>query len=155
MAAKLTEIREALVTTVASITTSNGYSTEMVPDLIFANKEDITAPNVTPDCYPKCLIVLENEEYDYEASRRLIKQAMWDVTFVVLETEDEYEDVVTTVEQTENLIDDFEKVIRLNLQLGGLARTINIKEVYTDSGYTHPEGIVIFKVIVEYEKHLT
>ena len=143
----LAQIRAGIITVLKTLKTANGYSTQLEDAQIyesygkdFANCKD----------YPKATLWFESFEINPRPSDVHDKVAMFSVMLIDRKESGDAADY-KPYESVEAFIDDLEKALSQDHNLGGIVENVMITDAEMDSGFAHPEGIGIAAVKVEYK----
>lgn len=147
------QIRDNWKTILQQVTQDNGYNNDLSADSLFDGARDPTQGNYGDkhlDAYPLVSIDLEAERYNYGISGQVVKDSIWIIGIAVVADPDD-SSASSLIDAQQNIVDDIENVILNNSTLGGIARMTRILELYADTGLQSYEGIVLFRVLVQYE----
>lgn len=150
----LTDIQTGLGNLLRRITIENGYATELCTDNVYENGRDpegALSGDDWLDNFPKAVLQLFGEEYEYFPSNRVHKHATWFIGITDAVVEDEL-DLVN--QKVQAIITDMENAFMSDYQLGGLAISAQIMDNVYDQDYID-RGIitVMFRVRVVYASH--
>jgi hypothetical protein len=144
-------VQAALVTAVKSITTANGYTTNITPTNV-STTADVLAQGVqlTADKYPRVFVITDGAAYTDRPSHCLIKEEKFTVIAVFAKNVNNLSDVALDT-QVQNFVADFEKMIDRNKQLGS-SRYVQLDKYATDVGVNDPEAVCVFELTITFEQ---
>ncbi len=146
---KLSEIKDALASLIASMTEAGDYYMDVDATHVFKQFNQTTVSNKADDSYPKFFVLVESGDNAKEPAGRVAKHlSIWIVAIVkkILE-EDDAPNV-----QMEALAEDFEKLLTANDTLNGTVEDVVLKRYKLDAGELAPEGAGVFELDITYFK---
>ena len=144
----LAQVKAALVDAITAIKTPH-FVTEFKATNVLGHFSADFIKMRDDKFYPKAFVIIDQGSSENEPSSVVNKKVDFTVIFVVkkfAKNDKEPEDKILQA------IEDFEQSLFESSFLNDNVSEISISDFTTDSGYTNPEGIVIFKVSVSYKK---
>jgi hypothetical protein len=153
MAATSAQILAALVAAVKTITPAQGYNTTLAPANVISRLDALSqGQQVSAAQYPRVFVISEGSEYQDLPSHRQVKAEQFSI-FALFMNSVKNTTAVPLEDQVATFIQDFERMIDRNKQMGG-SQFVEIRTCVTDVGSTDPEAICLFEIVVQYENNL-
>ena len=147
---KTSDVRSALVSTLAQITIANGYSRTLDASHIYPVYTPEFSANVKDEAYPKVFVVIDNAK-----SENLVAyQQEITLGFIIIlvlkgnkATGMVIDDANTSLQDAmADFIDDVDTCLGRNMSLNSSVDTCNLSEWTTDCGFSFPETVALLRV---------
>ncbi len=145
MKTTLTAIRQKLELMLYTIKPSGGFTNTLPPKHIYPAFSAEWMGNKTDKLYPKVFLVSERGAKIKEPAESSFKTDSF-LIVVVVKAVRPTDDTRT---MTESWLEDIEKLLDQNESLSGIVHEARVDGYSMDSGFTHPEGVVVMRVTVE------
>lgn len=144
----------AVANAVKSITTANGYTTNLNPANVTTRLTALDNLQAMPaTSYPRVFVISDGAEYQDQPSNRIVKEERFTILAVFAPNRNDGADVALET-QVSNFVDDFEVMIGRNKQLGG-SDLVQIQTLATDIQTVESEAVAMFEITVIYRRSLS
>lgn len=144
MNAKVTQVRDALVSVLKKLKISNGFRVELPDDHIHLRYSSEIVSSKSDSLFPKCFVIIENGRVSNQPSNHQEKRLNFTVLIVVKATPATGN--VDSQTQIELFVEEMEKLLFQNDDLNGTVQDAQLTEWTTDGGVTKPEGVAAFQI---------
>lgn len=148
-ASPIKPIRAALVSIIQSITTANGYNTNLAPTNVHRGWSQRIFEDTTASLFPRVFIVLDDAELSTELGGVQNDEYRFLVFAQFRRTQREDVAPYEVEEAKDDFIEDFRTAIDRNSTLGQVVQDVQLPQVASDSGTMDPLGMVVFEVVVK------
>ena len=147
---KIADVFLALKNCLFTISPSLGYTSTLTSAnyLTLSREDQDKLADTNPLAYPKVVAVYAGGKQTKQPGRRVYKNAVFIVTIYMLDGVDS--GGLDIESQTLNMIEDVERLLSLDNNLGGVVSDTTLKEYYTDATSAYPEGSVILVIEANY-----
>lgn len=143
------QVADGLTAVLKTIVAGPVYSRTLPADHFYTNYDEKYLNRTEQPTYPKIFITSGDSAPKSQVQRRkLVTSEFW-VTVVVLQSKEL--DIDPQV-QVRAIADDIELALVNNESLGIGVNTTELLSVTFDAGFSHPEGIAIFRISASYFK---
>lgn len=150
----ISSVREAIIAALKTIKTANAYAVDLPDANILDTYDPRFADKKEPTDYPKAMLVLDEATNADLPSRRKEKSIVWILVLVVKPTlmpdGETYADAPEAL--VEQLVDSVDLMCSRSPTLSNLVDIFRFEGFTSDSGYTHPEGTAVVRLLVEYQQ---
>lgn len=144
-------ILTALANAVKTITPAQGYQTTVNSANVFTSVDSLNQQvQLTGDKYPRFFVLTDGAVYEGLPTHAFIKHEKFTV-IAVFAKDNSAPDAPSLSAQVAAFVDDFERMIDRNSQLGG-ADLASIDKYATDISVNDPEAVAVFELTIDFRR---